>query len=311
VVLISPDPVLGEESFLMTLVGAVSRTIEIVLVTARNGNVMTVLRGQQGTTAQPFGVADQAYQALTANDADQFRDAMFYYLGPSDFDPVDDNFGNPVISGMLYFNLPNQVMKEYRNGSWGQFGTIVNISTEVEFLWANHPDISGGGEIQWPDDNGNSAPDIDPSDLLAVFIHGNRLQDAGTSGIDIGFIATDGSPGSIAVTAGAVPTGEDTAQISVFLATVGQDTIENGLPIGGDEGQRLVKNSGVNFDAGWVDSPPLVLVQEGMPAVDNYNQGQRWLRTSDMTEFMLYTDADSKQWVAPMNSFYPTLAERA
>jgi len=40
------------------------------------------------------------------------------------------------------------------------------------------------------------------------------------------------------------------------------------------------------------------IYQELPPAVADYAEGQGWVRTSDMTRFQLYEDADSKQWVS-------------
>ena len=57
----------------MTFLDAATELIsEIVLVTARVGDVCTIVRAQQGTTAKTWNAADIASQLVTAGDSENF-----------------------------------------------------------------------------------------------------------------------------------------------------------------------------------------------------------------------------------------------
>lgn len=186
-----PNPSAGDEEFSVTLVGNVSLATEILLVTARAGNVMTVLRGQQGTSAQAFSPGDQAYHALTAIDADRFRDAMQYYLAPSTSDHTTGRYGQPLEAGMMYYNIANNAMREYTGTVWRGFATSIEISAYGEFLWEDlQIAIAPGGPVLWPDDLENVAPDYSPTSIISVFREGAKLQPVGGA-ITQGFTATN------------------------------------------------------------------------------------------------------------------------
>lgn len=62
-----PSPVSGVSAFTLTLVSATSSsTYEICLCTARSGDTLTVVRGQEGTSGQPFLLNDIVGQYDTA-----------------------------------------------------------------------------------------------------------------------------------------------------------------------------------------------------------------------------------------------------
>lgn len=69
-----PNPTSGTQFFRMTITGASSpnSTIEIVYVTARSTDALTVLRGQEGTTAQSWSVSDLCGNEPTAGMLNQF-----------------------------------------------------------------------------------------------------------------------------------------------------------------------------------------------------------------------------------------------
>lgn len=63
-----PSPTTGQ-FFSLTLNDALTGLVyEIVWVTSRTGDTMTVERGQEGTTAKPWLIGDFAYRALTAGE---------------------------------------------------------------------------------------------------------------------------------------------------------------------------------------------------------------------------------------------------
>ncbi|WP_312773360.1 glycine-rich domain-containing protein [Atlantibacter hermannii] len=66
-----PAPVSGTSYFKLTLVDAATGSLtEIVHVTARSGDVMTIQRGQEGTTARAWSANDLAANMMTAGSFD-------------------------------------------------------------------------------------------------------------------------------------------------------------------------------------------------------------------------------------------------
>ncbi|MET3067360.1 glycine-rich domain-containing protein [Atlantibacter hermannii] len=66
-----PSPVSGTSYFKLTLVDAATGSLtEIVHVTARSGDVMTIQRGQEGTTARAWSANDLAANMMTAGSFD-------------------------------------------------------------------------------------------------------------------------------------------------------------------------------------------------------------------------------------------------
>ena len=65
------------QAFYLTLISASNPlTYEIVLVTARSVDTLTVVRAQQGTTATTFAAADLAQQLITAGDLRSFQQTL-------------------------------------------------------------------------------------------------------------------------------------------------------------------------------------------------------------------------------------------
>lgn len=60
-----PSPT-GSDYFYMTLISVSTGAMEIVKVTERVADVMTVVRGQEGTTAQWFSIGDNSQLRITA-----------------------------------------------------------------------------------------------------------------------------------------------------------------------------------------------------------------------------------------------------
>ncbi len=67
-----PQPVPGVSGFYLTLLDAATELVnEIVLVTARTGDAITIVRAQQGTTARAWAAGDIAAQLWTKGDTDE------------------------------------------------------------------------------------------------------------------------------------------------------------------------------------------------------------------------------------------------
>ena len=76
-----PSPVAGTSFFKLTIIDAATGTLtEIVHVTARNGDVFTIQRGQEGTVARAWSANDIAANMMTAG-------TLSYILG--NFQPLD------------------------------------------------------------------------------------------------------------------------------------------------------------------------------------------------------------------------------
>ncbi|ELP6610554.1 hypothetical protein R1137_004743 [Escherichia coli] len=66
-----PSPVTGTSFFKLTIIDAATGTLtEIVHVTARSGDVLTIQRGQEGTTARAWSANDLAANMMTAGSFD-------------------------------------------------------------------------------------------------------------------------------------------------------------------------------------------------------------------------------------------------
>ncbi|HDV5959277.1 TPA: hypothetical protein ACMFR0_004436, partial [Yersinia enterocolitica] len=68
-----PSPVSGTSFFKLTLIDAATGTLtEIVHVTARTGDTMTIVRGQEGTVSRLWSANDIAANMMTAGTLDLF-----------------------------------------------------------------------------------------------------------------------------------------------------------------------------------------------------------------------------------------------
>jgi hypothetical protein len=78
-----PDPAAGQAYFTTFLDASTQQTKEIVLVTARTGDTITLVRGQQGTTPRAWNAGDLVAQLVTAGDSeamvqpDQLQSAIY------------------------------------------------------------------------------------------------------------------------------------------------------------------------------------------------------------------------------------------
>lgn len=76
-----PSPISGESYFKLTLIDAATEQLnEIVHVTARSGDSLTIVRGQEGTTARAWSANDIAANMMTAGSL-----ALFAQYGTVDF----------------------------------------------------------------------------------------------------------------------------------------------------------------------------------------------------------------------------------
>lgn len=105
-----PTPVAGTEFFRLRLTDALAPNSveEIVYVTTRSGNTLTVIRGQEGTTAQAWAVNTPCWNAATAGTYYQF---MQHYYGVNSsginfYTVATQTYGHAYYDGMLVEFLP-------------------------------------------------------------------------------------------------------------------------------------------------------------------------------------------------------------
>lgn len=145
-----PSPVTGTSFFKLTIIDAATGSLtEIVHVTARNGDVFTIQRGQEGTVARTWSANDIAANMMTAG-------TLSYILG--NFQPLDPTLTAlaalvGVANKLPYFNGNDtaaltdltQVGRDIIGKS-----TIADILTYLGLGEAAKRDV-GTGENQIPD----------------------------------------------------------------------------------------------------------------------------------------------------------------
>ena len=111
----------GSNYFYATLVNS-SNNIEIIKVTARSSDVLTVVRGQEGTTALAFAASDKLELRLTAAGLNNLAqlDATQTFSGVNTFT------GNTSFSGTNTFS-----------------GTITSSTGTFSGTWAGNPTFTG------------------------------------------------------------------------------------------------------------------------------------------------------------------------
>jgi len=114
---IFPNPT-SPDYFLVTLQGISGTPIEIVKVTARSGDVFTIVRAQEGTSASAFSGGDKVELRITAGEMNAIETAI--------------NAINPVASGAIYENS-NTITSNYTitTGKNAVSAGPVTISTGV------------------------------------------------------------------------------------------------------------------------------------------------------------------------------------
>ena len=117
-----------------------------------------------GTTT---GYSALHYAAKAAASYDSFDDR---YLGAKASDPAVDNDGNALITGAIYFDSTNSVMKVYNGAEW------VNASSSIEGIKSDFVYTATGSQTVFSgaDDNTNTLV-VDTVGLVNVFLNGVRL----------------------------------------------------------------------------------------------------------------------------------------
>jgi len=110
-----PQPT-GGNYFIVTLISQLTGNMEIVKCTARSGDVLTVVRAQEGTTAQSFATGDGVQLRITAGSLGAFANPPFINTA---------NYTIQEVGGKLVFQYQGTTIASLNNS--GIFTAVSNI----------------------------------------------------------------------------------------------------------------------------------------------------------------------------------------
>ena len=140
---------------------------------------------------------------------DQFDDR---YLGSKASDPTVDNDGDALLTGAMYFDNTNNVVKVYNGSEWqNASSSIEGIKTDFIYTAIANQTLFAGN------DNNSTTLVIDKAGLVSVFMNGIRLIQATDYTVNVG-------GNSITLSSGAAA--GDTIEIQVFGNFTGQSGAE-------------------------------------------------------------------------------------
>ena len=177
------------------------------------------------TDAEAQATAAAASAAAAAASYDAFDDR---YLGSKASDPTLDNDGNALLTGALYFDSTNSVMKVYNGTEWA------NASSSIEGVKSNfyYTATSGQTVFSGADDNANTLV-VDQVDLVNVYMNGVRLHE------DDYTVSAAGN--SVTLATGAAT--DDLIYLEVFGNFAGQSGAEVAITGGNIDGTTIGANS--------------------------------------------------------------------
>lgn len=112
---------------------------EIVKVTGVSGNVLTIVRGHDSSTAKTHVAGSKVRHMAIAED---FRNAapaaaasqvLAIFLGNKPSDPTLDNEGNALVAGQQYYNTSINAMKVYNGTSW----ITISVNFAIDYTTFN------------------------------------------------------------------------------------------------------------------------------------------------------------------------------
>jgi hypothetical protein len=136
------------QAFYCTLLDAATLSIsEIVEVTARSGDVFTIVRGQQGTTAKSWVSGSIVTQLITAGDLQNFvQSAQLPSFGQTTYPATFNNSGTGAASGTTFNGGTPQTI------SWNTLGAVASAAftgTNQSLATNGFQKLPGGLMIQW------------------------------------------------------------------------------------------------------------------------------------------------------------------
>jgi len=190
--------------------------------------------------------ANSAASSLTsANNAaasyDSFDDR---YLGAKASDPTVDNDGDALLTGAIYFDTTNDVMKVYNGTDWqNASSSIEGIKTDFIYTATANQTVFSGS------DNNSNILAIDKAGLLSLFMNGIRLIQGTDYTVNVG-------GDSVTLTSGAAA--NDVIEIQVFGNFTGQSGAEVAITGGSITGLSNLGMSGSTTVTGILDEDDMV-----------------------------------------------------
>lgn len=240
---------------------AVANETNISTVAGISGDVTTIATNiaavldapNQATAAAASAVSAAASSATAAALLDNFDDR---YLGPKTADPALDNDGEPLLTGALYFNTTDGVMKIYTTSGWiaASSASVATMAT-FEFVATESQTLFSG-----VDENGNSLSYTAPA--VIVTLNGIRLRPGddytATSGVTLTLLSPATAGDELVIDAFGNFLIADTYSIAATntLLDAKQDTLVSGSNIKTVNGESLLGASDIEiivppaFDSG-------------------------------------------------------------
>lgn len=304
-----PVPGVGEY-FKLTLEDRRNRTIEICHCTGRAGDVLTILRAQEDTTALNFAIGTTVANRFTRDSADaiiaQVTPANPWYLGPFATAPVLDNEGNPLVAGQQYWDTTLQVFFIYTGASWvnQQDGTNA-ISTASGTFIVQDPSAGFDGveddfDLRYIDYSAAvQIPDVTVAEQFFIFLDGVMLK-AGTDytipvlgtihfttppAADVSFLGRWVALTTIAVGGSGLSQEQVDDRVAALLVEGANITLTYNDPAG----------TITIASAGGGGGGASVTVSDTAPG--SPSAGDLWWNSDDGTLYVYYFDGSSSQWV--------------
>lgn len=139
-----PNPV-SPDYFYATLVST-GGTVEVVRVTARAGDTLSILRGQDGTTANSFAAGSRLEMRVNAQSVIDTVYSITNYQGGSASNPTTRLDGSALQAGDFYFNTSADEVRFYNGAAWQSLTTgsidvqnFVGNGTQTTFTLSQAP----------------------------------------------------------------------------------------------------------------------------------------------------------------------------
>lgn len=138
-----PTPT-GGNYFMLTLISQLTGNMEIVQCTARSGDTFTIVRAQEGTTAQSFAIGDSVQLRITAGSLQTFANpTVVNSVAAGTGIGVSSSTGNVTISntGVTNLNAGTGISLS------GSTGTVTITNNANTFSTANFSISEIGGVL--------------------------------------------------------------------------------------------------------------------------------------------------------------------
>ena len=162
-----PSPTGGNYSYI-TLINAAGTVLEIVKLTARSTDTLTITRGQEGTTASAFSTGDKVELRVTAAGmSDTFANGGVQALAAGTGISLNTTIGTPTITCTITSSIPSGSVTNFYQASaptgWTQIVTMNDYAMRI---------VSGsggttGGTTAFSTVFSNQTPTISTSGLSA------------------------------------------------------------------------------------------------------------------------------------------------